>query len=203
MKRIAFGFIFFVTQNLQAQDPYDRVEVLEERRYSLAGRFHFDLGLDALPLDAYAKPIAVEAAAAYSFNDLWTWEIARGGYSLIETDSGLESDIFKQTGASLPEKPLMKSLRFFAGSMVYANLLYSKSNFFNQAIIYHQWSLGAGPIYYDLDRETQIGAEVAAKVRFFMGDHLSSYLRASYSYGFKSNAAKNIMHLGAGLGFAF
>lgn len=54
--------------------------------YTLQPRQHLythtlQLGLGALPLDAFYAGFAVHGSYAYHFNDLWAWEVVHVGYS--------------------------------------------------------------------------------------------------------------------------
>jgi hypothetical protein len=184
-------------------DEFDKVKVLEDRAYSRNKRFSLDVGVNNLPLDAYYKPVIVEAAGSYQFNDQLIWEFARAGYSIVNFNTGLEKDIRDRTSYLYDPPPVMKKARLVAGSTMYWNFLYGKSNFFNHRILYHQWQVGGGISYYDLTRKSQIAASLALKVNFFINNRYSIYLKGGHDIGLLSGAPRNISHLGIGSGYAF
>ncbi len=190
-----------------AQDDFEKVQVLDHPRYTLLEKLVLDIDLNFLPLDGYVKPVFIEAAVSYQWSDFVAFEPVRIGYSLYNHDTGLRKSIearLRQTAPtfSLDESPLA-NMRFMAGSNVYFNLLYSKSNFFNKAVAYHYWQVGGGVIYYDMDNKKQIGADLAMRVRFFVSEKMTFNIRGGHSIGFNSDAPSNITHIGLGLGYAF
>lgn len=200
------ALVFFSQLPLQAQDEFEKVQVLESPRYSLLDRFVIDADFTYLPLDAYYKPLVLEAAVSYQFHDLMTWEIGRFGYSLYNYDTGLEDSInntLSPVSQQVDEDELyLKRLRFRGSSTFFLNVFYSKSNFFNKSITYHQWQIGAGPSFYDMKSENQLGLDFVLKVRFFLNNQFSLNIRGGHTIGFKSDVPKNITFLTLGAGFA-
>lgn len=197
----------------QEQKPLDDVKVLEHPRYSLLDRLTLDLTFTSLPLDAFYKPFLVEVGASYQFHELFSWDVIRFGYSLGNLNTGLKKSIENEANRELEEKGIsqdisledgaLKKMRYRISSHGFVNILYSKSNLFNRAIVYHQWQLGTGLSYYDMDKKSQIAIDLEARVRFFVNDQWLVHVHGGHSIGFKSGAPKNIMTLGAGVGFAF
>ncbi len=189
-------------------DEFEKTEVLDKPRYSLTNRFAFDLGLNFMPLDAFYKPILLEGAVSYQFSDWISWEIVRAGYSLHNVNTGLTGAVERQmtvaagTPQTLSTNQELKKMRYRVGSMVYFNLLYSKSNWFNKSIVYHYWQVGGGPMFYDMKKHHQMGAELALRVRFFINNTWLLDLRGGHTIGFRKGP-KQITSLGAGAGFAF
>lgn len=186
----------------------DPVRVLENPKYSLKEKFHIDLNLMNLPLDAYYKPLTAELAGSYQFNDFLTWEALRIGINMASIGTGLKSDIESQLPQGQNKLTIegsedMKNLRYYMGSTAYLNLLYSKSNFFNRKIIYHQWQVGAGPTFVDMDEEKQFGLEFSVRVRFFIDDRFNANIRLGHSIGLTNDHQRNISFIGLGGGIAF
>jgi hypothetical protein len=198
---------FCLVSPANAQDEFEQVKVLDHPRFSLTDRFNVDLDFTFLPLDAYYKPLLIEGAISYQPVDWFSWEIGRFGYSLTNINSGLESTINAlATPRRVNDEDLkLKELQYHAASIGYINLLYSKSNFFNQSIVYYYWQLGSGVSYYRMKHGDQLGLDVAMRVRFFINNHISINLHGGDTVGFKdkSSGPKNIMFLGLGAGFAF
>jgi len=198
---LLIGFV-----NVQAQDEFEKVQVLESPRFSLLNRFAFDANLTFLPLDAYFKPIILEGAVTYQPSDLLSWEIARFGYAIHNFDTGLETSVNAQLAPVSksvdPNDLSFSKMRYRASSTLFLNMLYSKSNFFNRSITYHQWEVGAGPAYYDMDGKDQFGIDLVLKVRFFLDNSWSVNIRGGQTIGFKSKVPKNITFLSLGVGFA-
>ncbi len=207
-----FAALMLVSSAVVAQTPadeFDRTQVLDKQRYSLTGRFVFDGGLTFLPLDAYYKPILLEGALSFQPFDWLAIELIRFGWSVHNYDTGLTNAIERKVSAdtgtpyTLNSDQELNDMRYRVGSAVYFNLLYSKSNWFNQAVVYHYWQAGVGGYYYDMKTKKQVAAELALRARFFINNHILLNIYGGHSFGFKSEAPRNIMSLGAGVGFAF
>jgi len=200
---------------LQAQDEFEKVEVLDHPRYSLTQRFNVDSELTFLPLDAYYKPLLVDLAASYQFNDFFSWEVIRGGLPIYKhntkLNSQIESAVQKQTGDTgivIVDDDRMKKLQYRVSSTGFLNLLYSKSNFFNKGVVYHYWQAGFGASYWDFKKgskkaQKQYGVDLVLRARFFLSEQFMVNLRLAQTVGFNSKAPKNIISLGTGAGFAF
>lgn len=217
----SFGLIIFSlfclnTFNLvYAQDEFERVEVLDHPRFSLNNRVVVDTEFSWLPLDAYYKPIVFELAGSYQFSNWFSWEIVRLGMSINNYDTKLNDQVASLVNSEIERvspgaeqftgttSDDLKEFKYKVGSALFTNLLYSKSNFFNQAVVYHYWQAGAGMTYFDLDQEKQYTADLILRARFFISEHLVLNLRGGYSYGFNSKAPASIFFLGGGAGYAF
>lgn len=191
----------------------DPVKIMENPKYSLLERWTLDLSFTSLPLDAFYKPFLAELGTSYQFNDYFSWDVVRFGLNLSSFDTGLKSEIERETTNKASadgtrrvvtlDPMSIKDLRFRISSHGYANVLYSKSNLFNKKIVYHQWQLGGGLSYYDMDSERQTALDLALRVRFFIDNKWIMNLHGGHSIGFQSKAPKNIMFLGLGIGYAF
>lgn len=200
---------------LQAQDEFEKVEVLDHPRFSLTKRFNIDGEFTFLPLDAYYKPVLFDLAASYQFNDFFSWEAIRGGIPIYKhntkLNSQIENAVQNQTGNPaivIVDDNRMKQLQYRVSSTGFLNLLYSKSNFFNKGVVYHYWQAGLGASYWDFKKGTQkaqkqYGVDFVLRARFFLSEHFMANLRLSQTVGFNSKAPKNIISLGTGVGFAF
>ncbi|TVQ77928.1 MAG: hypothetical protein EA369_08115 [Bradymonadales bacterium] len=203
----------FPLSNSFAQDEFEFVQVLDEPRYSLTKRFHFDLEISSLPLDAYYKPLMIELGASYQLSDSFSWEMARFSYPLFVHDTGLNrsvENLVNPLQEELDKTELyrgttskeLKDIRYKVSSTLFLNLLYSKSNWFNQQIVYHFWQVGAGPFYSDMKHEKQYGVDLAARVRFFIDNRWMLNLRGGMGFGFNSKAPRQILFFSVGGGFA-
>lgn len=198
---------------VSGQDEFEEVRVLENAKYSLTNRLVVDADFSFLPLDAYYKPLLVEGALTYQFADLFAWEIARFGYSLVNYDTKLKSSINSQlsrvvnadgSSPQVSENDLrLNDFRYRASSTLFLNMLYSKSNFFNRSIAYYYWQVGLGGSYYNMKSKYQTGLDFVVRVRFFFDEHWSMTLRGGQTIGFLSDVPKNILFLGLGAAFAF
>jgi|GEM_PF-5092717 len=200
----------FVPIQTNAQDEFEKVQVLDHPRYSLTHRFLVDAEFSFLPLDAYYKPIMLEVATSYQFSDWFSWEIARFGYAIYNYDTGLNNAIQAKIQQEANDPSIrtvtstdLKNTKFKASSTAFLNLLYSKSNWFNQLVVYHYWQAGVGFSYYDLDQHKQLSMDLVLRARFFLNKHFMLNLRGGHSFGFSSKAPRNISFLGLGGGFAF
>jgi hypothetical protein len=200
-------FLFIFSTKILAQDEFEKVQVLESPRYSLLDRFVVDGDFSYLPLDAYFKPLLLEASVTYQPMDLFSWEIGRFGYSVLNYDTALRDNINAQLATVSqvvdPDDLHLERLRFRASSTAFLNLFYSKSNLLNRSVAYHQWAIGVGPSYYDMRSKSQMGVDLVMKVRFFIDDHFSVNIRGGHTIGFKDKVPKNITFLTLGAGFAF
>jgi hypothetical protein len=187
-----------------AESEFENLQVLDHPRYTLTNKFILDVGMNFLPLDAYYKPILLEGALSYQFTDLFSVEAIRAGYSLTNYDTGLTKslEVSAPPGFQVADQDL-KHLRFKVGSAAYFNLLYSKSNFFNQSVAYHYWQIGTGVTYFDMNTKSQIGLDLLMRVRFFMTENTTLNIQGGHTIGFKSGVPRNITNLGLGVGFAF
>ncbi len=202
---ILYLFALSPVFSVVAQDEFEKVEVLDHPKYSLTGRFTLDLDFQYLPLDGYYKPLMAEAAVSFQPLDWFSWEILRGGYSLHNYDAGLASGLLaaNPTIEIPPGELKLKDMRYHLGSSGFINLLYSKSNWFNQAVVYHYWQIGSGFSYYDLKNVSQQAMDLTMRVRFFIDNRWIVNIRGGHSIGFNSDAPKNITFLSVGVGFAF
>ncbi len=204
---------------LEAQDEFEKVEVLDHPRYTLTKRFNLDAEFTFLPIDAYYKPLLMDVAGSYQFNDYISWEAFRVGFPIYKHNTKLNTEIENYINSStggnetLVTDDLMDNLNFRVSSMGFFNLLYSKSNFFNKSVIYHYWQIGAGGSYWDFAKgvkggnvrkaQKQYAADVALRARFFLSENFMLNLRIAQTIGFNSKAPRNITQLGLGVGFAF
>ena len=217
MKQVLLAFLCMnaIPFALDAQDEFEFVQVLDDPRFSLTDRFSFDFEIASLPLDAYFKPIMAEASVSYQFSDRFSWEALRLGYPLYVHDTGLNKTIANQLNEEIraldPDADLvaegdtskeLRDLRYTASSTLYLNLLYSKSNWFNQQIVYHFWQVGAGPFFADMKHEKQYGVNLSARVRFFITQHWMLNLRGGMGFGLNSKAPNQILFFSVGGGFA-
>lgn len=225
MKKIAFRvlsslsmFSLCIASSTYAQDRFEKVEVLDHPRFSLNKRLVVDAEFTFLPLDAYYKPLLLDAALSFQFFDWFSWEIIRAGFPIYNHDTGLNSNfesIVKDEVNTRVDKDKqiykfknedgrqLEDFKYRIGSAAFLNLLYSKSNWFNTAIVYHYWQAGIGGSYYDLGNISQQSIDFILRVRFFINNHFVLNLRAAHSMGFNSDAPRNITSLGLGAGFAF
>jgi hypothetical protein len=203
-----------------SQDEFEYVQVLDDPRYSLTNRFHFDLELTSLPLDAYYKPLMMEGSLSYQMSDRFSWEAIRLGYPLMVHDTGLNRSVERAVDGALEEaladvnedvtvtgfrsdtSKELRDIRYKASSTLYLNLLYSKSNWFNQQIVYHFWQVGAGPFFADMKSEKQYGVDLSARVRFFLTQNWMLNLRGGMGFGFNSKAPTQLLFFSIGGGFA-
>ncbi len=206
---------------LIAQDRFERVEVLDHPRFSLNNRVVLDADLTFLPVDAYYKPLIADAVLSYQFSNWFSWEVVRAGFPIYNFDSGLnrsfESIVNEEVkkayeAAGQPEEPVnfenvsgqdLKNFKYRIGSMMFLNLLYSKSNWFNRKTVYHYWQAGLGGSFYDFGKKSQQSIDVAIRARFFLTEHLIFNIRIAQSIGLKSSTTRNMTQLGTGFGFAF
>jgi hypothetical protein len=160
-------------------------------------------------------------AGSYQFNNYISWEFARIGFPIYKHNTKLnkqiESVVRDQTGdnsLALTTDDRMNKFNFRVGSSVYFNLLYSKSNFFNKAVVYHYWQAGLGASFWDFDSsvrpdgkklkaQRQYAADLNLRARFFLNENFMINLRFAHSIGFNSKAPSNMIQLGLGGGFAF
>jgi len=159
-------------------------------------------------LDAFYKPLLLDVGLQYQLSDLISFDILRFGYSAINLNTGLqtsiENEVTKDIGRNVDlENRVFKDFRFRVSSDVYLNLLYSKSNFFNRKIVYHQWQVGGGLSYFDFKSKKQVAVDLAARVRFFIDNNWLFNINLGHSIGFNSGAPQQIMSIGIGGGFAF
>lgn len=191
--------------NIQAQsdDVFERAQVLDNPRYPLQKRFMGDLGISWLPQDSFYKPIFVEATGTYSWSDFWGVE-ARAGYILTANGTGLQAQLEKETGQKVEtEGVLYKDAQMKLGASALMHFFYSKSNFFNRAIVYHFWSLGLGPAFLKTEKKSQFGAEASLLVRVVLWERSMLNLRFAYMRGFQSGLAKDVISVGMGAGWLF
>lgn len=216
-----------VTQSLKAQDEFERVEVLDNPRYSLNHRFVVDGDLTYYPVDAFYKPITGDIAVSYQFHDFFSWEVVRFGYSLTNYDTKLNNTIaavatnyadeqVKKVDSTKDAEPLegttseeLKKFKFRVGSTAFFNLLYSKSNFFNLKTVYHYWQAGLGASYFDLGKtsqgesKNQISLDLVLRARFFLNQHFMTNIRGGYSFGLKKDVPQQMVFLTGGVGYVF
>jgi hypothetical protein len=190
-----------------AADDFEKIEVLDHPRYTLNNRFTLDVDLAFLPLDGYYKPLFLEAATSYQWDDFISWEILRAGYSLYNHDTGLKKGVQNALTASgssgtIADSPL-HDMRYHVSSAVFMNILYSKSNFFNDSVIYHYWQVGGGLSYYNMKKDYQVGIDLEMRVRFFLNEHTTLNIRGGHTIGTSSDVPDNITFLGVGVGLAF
>lgn len=212
MKRLAIltlGVCLISVNGLQAQDEFERVEVLDNPRFSLTNRFNVDAEFNYYPLNAFYKPLMLSLAGSYQFNDFWSWEVVRGELSIHNYDTGLNDTITADLRSRTGDNTLVsnsggefRDTKYKVSSSVFFNLLYSKSNFFNQAIVYHYWQIGSGIGFYDLGPEDQYSLDLTLRARFFINEHWLLNLRGGHSIGFNSDAPQSIVYLTVGGGFA-
>ena len=196
---VVLAFLGKFESSLYAQDA---VKVVESYRYSLKDRVTIDFGVSSLPLDAFKKPLQVDLGVSYQFSDFFTWDVVNAGYTFLNFDTGLKSDIEDQTEVEVDEGSI-KDLSFRVSSRGYLNLLYSKSNWFNRGIVYHLWQVGTGATYFHMGKKKQIGADLVVRGRFFLSDHVTFNVTAGHSIGIRSSGPRGIMNVGLGFSYAF
>jgi hypothetical protein len=208
MRNLHFLFSLISTLIIQTlpvvADEFERIEVLDKPRFTLKDKLTLDVDISFLPLDAYYKPVLLEVAANYQFNDFFQLEAIRVGLSMINFDTGFETSIESiiAPGQGIEEQAL-KTLRYRVSSSGFFNLLYSKSNFFNSAVAYHYWQVGGGFSYYDMKTANQIGLDLIMRVRFFLNERTTVNIRAGHTIGLNPDAPRNISFIGLGVGYAF
>lgn len=190
-----------------ATDDFEKIQVLDHPRYTLNNRFTLDVDLTFLPLDGYYKPLMIEAATSYQWDDFFSLEILRVGYSLINHDTGLKKGIENSlrasgNGATIADSPL-HDMRYHVSSAAFMNILYSKSNFFNDSVLYHYWQVGGGVSYYNMKDKYQVAIDLEMRVRFFLNENTTLNIRGGHSIGTSSDVPDNITFLGVGVGLAF
>lgn len=206
---LSLGLLPFFPKEIHAQDEFESVEVLDHPRFNLNRRFVLDAEMTFLPLDAFYKPLLLDAALSYQFLDWFNWEIVRGSFPIYTHDTGLNNQIKAAIEAETSQpydvntSEDIKEMKYKVGTAGIFNLLYSKSNFFNQAVVYHYWQAGIGFSFWDLDIEKQQTVDLILRARFFLNEHFMLNLRMAHSIGFNSDAPVNIIQLGGGAGFAF
>lgn len=224
MKRLFYSLhlllIFVIFQDISAQDRFERVEVLDHPRFSLNKRVVLDADLTFLPVDAYYKPLITDVVLSYQFSNWFSWEVIRAGFPIHNFDSGLngsfETIVNQEVNSAYNELGSdktsnfqnvsgqdLKDFKYRLGSMMFVNLLYSKSNWFNRKTVYHYWQAGLGGSYYDFGDESQQTIDIALRARFFLTEHFMFNFRIAQSIGFNKKTVRQMTQLGTGFGFAF
>lgn len=224
MKRLFYSLhlllIFVIFQDISAQDRFERVEVLDHPRFSLNKRVVLDADLTFLPVDAYYKPLITDVVLSYQFSNWVSWEVIRAGFPIHNFDSGLngsfETIVNQEVNSAYNELGSdktsnfqnvsgqdLKDFKYRLGSMMFLNLLYSKSNWFNRKTVYHYWQAGLGGSYYDFGDESQQTIDIALRARFFLTEHFIFNFRIAQSIGFNKKTVRQMTQLGTGFGFAF
>lgn len=211
---VAGALFLILSVPIRAQES---ARVVESYRYSFENRFVMDIGLSALPLDAFRKPVQVDLGLSYQFTEFFTWDILNAGYTFFNADTGLKGKIEREASNNASQVTVnegsLKDLSLRLSSRGYLNLLYSKSNWFNRGIVYHLWQVGAGISHFSIEdgklisfKERIITADLNLRGRFFINDQMTFNVTAGYSARLpklSTGGPMGIMNVGLGLSYGF
>ncbi len=149
-----------------------RAEDFDEggRLYAVQNRKHvvahgFDLALGVMPMDAFYKGFTAAFGYTYHFDDLFAWEIVRGGYSLA-LDTNLRDDLQSNFGVQPTEFP---ELRIFGRSNLVLKPLYGKLVLFNTQLMYIEGFMTIGPAVAEYKNAgVFVGGNLGGGIRIFL-----------------------------------
>ncbi len=146
------------------------------RVFSIQPRAHrlgheFQLGVGALPLDAFYIGVVAGASYTYHFSDFWAWEIAGAGYSL-NFDTSLEPDLYSDYGVR-PVNHGGERIHVLGATSLVVKPLFGKLAIFNRGVIASEtfFSLGLGGVL--LGKYPRPALSLGAGMRFWSTDTIS------------------------------
>lgn len=149
-------------------DPDKKIYVLQNRRYTKAGKPTVSLsGVYGLS-QIYRSVIGFEPRVGYYFSEAWGFEAF---YTKFSSSPNQHDRVLKDATSTIPAAVDLTSQM---GAVIHWVPWYSKLNFFNQ-ILYFDWSIvaGIGKLSADVDRNRTVGGtpDVVQKeyTAFFLG----------------------------------
>ena len=163
----------------RADDDVDTREVqtyvVQERLFRLGLELNAGVGL--LPLNAFSKGVLAEGSVTYHFSNVWSWEIAQGGYVLANIDTGLKDQLLNNFGVQPTQ--LSRDVFLVSSNLVFSPF-YGKLAGLNHGISHVEVFFPIGPAIgrYEDPAAWQKGGDVGLALRWFLGQQVSLRLDA-------------------------
>ncbi len=144
-----------------------RMSAVQERAYRM--QHELDLGVGVLPLDAFYKGFFGQVGYTFHFNDVFAWQVGRGGYSQA-LRTGLREQLERDFGV-LPTS--RDEVEYFAGSDLLFKPLYGKFAVMNRYVVHAEGFLLAGGTLFHFTHAFRPGVRVGGGVRVFATRNVS------------------------------
>ena len=159
-------------------DPDKKIYVLQNRRYTKAGKPTVSLsGIYGLS-QVYRTVVGVEPRLAYYFSESWGVEVFYTGFS---SSPNQNDKILKQATSTIPAAIDLKNQ---SGILVHWVPWYSKLNFFNQ-ILYFDWGLNFG--FGTLNAQVDTNRTVGGTSNFIQKSYTAYYIGTTQQFHITKN----------------
>src|SRR5208282_4473468 len=90
---VSLGLTCAMGGTASAADDAEEVATYAVQRRLFREGLELNVGVGALPLNAFYKGFVVEGTVTYHFTTTWGWEIAQGSYVFAQSSTGLENQL--------------------------------------------------------------------------------------------------------------
>ena len=143
------------------------VSAVQERKYRM--NHELELGIGALPLDAFYKGLTLGVGYTYHFSDYFAWRVGRGTYS-YNLDTGLREQLERDFSV-LPTQ--FEQVEWMVGSDLVWSPLYGKSAWMNSSVLHFAGSLSVGGTVLKLNTGFRPALNIGIGARVFSNEWLS------------------------------
>jgi outer membrane beta-barrel protein len=177
--------------------------VVQERLFREGLELNGAIGI--LPLNAFSKGVVLGGSVAYHFTNLWSWEIAHGGYVIANADTGLRSQLINNFDV---QPTALSRATFLVDSNVVFTPFYAKVAGLNRSVDHLELFFPVGLAFAGYQDPTAYlgGLDLGLGLRWYLSPHTSirfdarNYLLAP---GFKNFSITDELLFSLGLSVAF
>jgi outer membrane beta-barrel protein len=185
----------------------------EEKVFAVQNRiFHrnheIDLSVGYIADDEFFMVYPVSLGYTFSFNENWSWEVARLQY-FFNQDRSLKNELIEDFGADLE---YFSEPKYMINTHLVFKPLYGKSAVMNRKVVNHEtyFFVGPGVTQYEKefsngDSETENAFNVSAGVgfRYFLSQRYCLNFEIRDIASFRDENTENNLYFGIGLGWRF
>jgi outer membrane beta-barrel protein len=178
----------------ESEEP-GKLAAVQKRKFRMDHEIFAAAGFT--PLDAFYKGIGPIAGYALHFNDVFAWEIVRGGYS-FNLNTSLRTQLEKDFGVA-PTR--FDEMLWMAGTALMVTPFYGKLSFINHSVMHTELFLLIGGTVGKFTQNYKPGPQAGLGLRFFLSNWISLRVEGRYHYLFSSKPSQ-VVDLALGLSFS-
>jgi len=177
--------------------------VVQERLFREG--LELNAGLGILPLNAFSKGVMVEGSVTYHFTNIWSWEIAQGGYVFANSDTGLKTQLLQNFDVQPTQ---LSRATFLVGSNLVFTPFYAKVATLNRTVDHLELFFPVGLAFAGYEDPTAYlgGLDLGIGLRWYLGPHTSIRFDARNYWlipGFSNFSVTDELLFSLGLSVAF
>lgn len=170
-----------------------KLAAIQKRKFRMDHEIFAQAGLQ--PADAFYKGLGPVAGYTLHFDDVWAWEILRGGYA-FRFHTGLRDQLIKDHNVA---PTAIDELSWMAGSALMVTPLYGKLAFANSTVIHAEVFFVLGAAVGAFKETYKPGPQAGLGLRVYLSQYWSMRFEGRYSYFIAKKDSTGVVDLNLGL----